>query len=195
MTKRMVLAVALAVCSTGVVGVQAQMGGAAKSGPVTQVDPAKSFDAALTGFEKELVPLAQAMPAEKYSFAPSAAIFVPSQTTEYKGVRTFGEMTVHLAQANYFYASTLSGLKPDVDVKALSNLKSKDEIVAALEASFVFAHKAVATLTVANAFDGVRGEQSRASLAGGLVAHGFDHYGQLVEYVRMNGIVPPASRK
>jgi hypothetical protein len=177
------------------VGVQAQMGGAAKSGAVTHVDPAKSFDAGLSNFEKEMVPLAQAMPAEKYSFAPSAAIFAPSQTTEYKGVRTFGEMTVHLAQANYFYAGMLSGLKPDVDVKALSNLKSKDEIVAALEASFVFAHKAFATLTVANALDGVHGDQSRASLAGGLVAHGFDHYGQLVEYLRMNGIVPPASRK
>jgi hypothetical protein len=194
MTKRMVLAVALAVCTTGAVGMQAQMG-AAKSGAVTQVDPAKSFDAGLSSFEKELVPLVQAMPAEKFNFAPSTAIFVPSQTTEYTGVRPFGAMVIHLAQANYFYGSTLSGLKPDVDVKALSNLKSKDEIVAALEASFVFAHKAIATLTVANAFDGVRGEQTRASLAGGMVAHGFDHYGQLVEYLRMNGIVPPASRK
>jgi hypothetical protein len=194
MTKRMVLAAALAVCSIGAVGVQAQVGGA-KTGAATPVDPAKSFDAALSGFEKELVPLVQAMPAEKFNFAPSAAIFVPAQTTEYKGVRSFGEMTVHLAQANYFYASMVSGLKPDVDVKALGQLKTKEQIVAALEASFVFAHKAFATLTVANAFDGVRGEQSRASLAGGLIAHGFDHYGQLVEYLRMNGIVPPASRK
>jgi hypothetical protein len=196
MTKSMVWAVALVVCSTGAMGVQAQTGGGApKAGAVAQVDPAKSFDAALSGFERELVPLVQAMPAEKFSFAPSAAIFVPSQMTEYKGVRTFGEMTVHLAQANYFYAGMVSGLKPDVDVKGLSQLKTKDEIVAALEASFVFAHKAFATLTVANAFDGVRGDQSRASLAGALVAHGFDHYGQLVEYLRMNGIVPPASRK
>jgi hypothetical protein len=194
MTKRMVLAVALAVCTSGAVGMQAQMGGAA-SAAKTPVDPAKSFDAGLSSFEKELVPLAEAMPADKYDFAPSAAIFVPSQMTEYKGVRSFGAMVIHLAQANYFYGGALSGLKPDVDVKALSNLKSKDEIVAALKASFVFAHKAIATLTVANAFDGVRGDQTRASLAGGVVAHGFDHYGQLVEYLRMNGIVPPASRK
>ena len=163
--------------------------------PRAHVDPAKSFDAGLSGFEKELVPLVEAMPAEKFNFAPSAAIFVPGQTTEYKDVRTFGEMTVHLAQANYFYGGMLSGLKPDVDVKALANLKSKDEIVAALKASFVFAHKAIATLTVANAFDGVRGDQTGRALRGRLVAHGFDHYGQLVEYLRMNGIVPPASRK
>ena len=193
--KRTMMAVALAVCLTGAVGVQAQMGGAAASATVTPVDPAKSFDAGLSGFEKEMMGLAKAMPAEKYDFAPSAAIFVPSQTTEYKGVRGFGPMVVHVAQANYFYASTLSGIKPDVDVKALGNLKSKDEIVAALGASFAFAHKAIATLTPANAFDGVRGTQTRASMAGALVAHGFDHYGQLVEYLRMNGMVPPASQK
>jgi len=195
MTKRMVLAVVLAVCTAGAVGVQAQMGGAASSATKAQVDPAKSFDAGLSSFEKQLVPLVQAMPAEKFNFAPSAAIFVPSQKTEYTDVRPFGAMVIHLAQANYSYGAALSGLKPDVDVKALSNLKSKDEIVAALQASFVFAHKAIATLTVSNAFDGIRGDQTRASLAGGMVAHGFDHYGQLVEYLRMNGIVPPASRK
>jgi hypothetical protein len=195
MTKRMVLALALAVCTAGAAGMQAQMGGPAASATKTQIDPAKSFDAGLSSFEKQLVPLVQAMPAEKFNFAPSAAIFVPSQTTEYTGVRSFGAMAIHLAQANYSYGAALSGLKPDVDVKALANLKSKDEIVAALQASFMFGHKAIATLTVANAFDGIRGDQTRASLAGGMVAHGFDHYGQMVEYLRMNGIVPPASRK
>jgi len=48
---------------------------------------------------------------------------------------------------------------------------------------------------VQNAFESVQGTDTRASLAGGLVAHANDHYGQLVEYLRMNGIVPPASRK
>ncbi len=159
------------------------------------VSPAKSFDAGLSGFEKEMVGLAKAMPAEKYDFAPSAAIFKDGQTTEYTGVSHFGAMVLHVASANYFYGGTLSGMKPDVDVKALGNLKGKDQIVAALEASFTFAHKAIATLTPQNAFDGVHESDTRASLAGGLVAHGFDHYGQLVEYLRMNGIVPPASRK
>jgi len=67
--------------------------------------------------------------------------------------------------------------------------------VAAAQASFDFAHKAFAALTAKNAFESVRGDQTRASIAGGLVAHGFDHYGQMVEYLRMNGIVPPASAK
>jgi len=101
----------------------------------------------------------------------------------------------HVAQANYFYAGSLSGLKPDVDVKAIGSLTDKDKIVAALAESFAFAHKAIGTLTAQNAFESVRGMQTRASLAGGLVAHGFDHYGHLSEYLRMNGTIPPSSKK
>jgi uncharacterized damage-inducible protein DinB len=144
--------------------------------------------------------VAKEMPAEKYSFAPSAAIFVESHKTDYrspndKGVQTFGQMVAHVAQANYFYAGSLSGLKPDVDVKAIAGLTDKDKIVAALAESFAFAHKAIGTLTAQNAFESVRGMQTRASLAGGLVAHGFDHYGHLSEYLRMNGTIPPSSKK
>jgi uncharacterized damage-inducible protein DinB len=164
------------------------------------IEPAKSFDSALTDFEKQFVGLAKALPADKYSFAPSAAIFVPAQKTDYlspdnKGVRSFGQMVAHVAQANYFYAGALSGLKPDVDVKAIGSLTDKDQIVAALEKSFTFVHQAIGTLTAQNAFESVRGTQTRASLAGGVIDHGFDHYGQLAEYLRMNGVIPPASEK
>jgi uncharacterized damage-inducible protein DinB len=198
MIKRMLVTLALAGCC--VMGAEAQMGTAAKVPAGTIIEPSKSFDASLSGLEGEFMGMAKAMPAEKYNFAPSAAIFAASQKTDYlspdnKGVRTFGQMVIHVAQANYFYGSALSGLKPDVDVKSLADLKTKQEILAALEASFAFVHKAIATLTAQNAFESVRGDQTRASLAGGVVAHGFDHYGQLVEYLRMNGIVPPASVK
>ena len=163
--------------------------------PGTMIEPAKSFDEMLSGLEGEFVPLAKAMPAEKFDFAPSAAVFVPGQGSEYTGVSTFRAMVLHVAAANYHYASAVSGMKPDVDVKALAAIKGKDQAVQALEASFAFAHKAFETLTAQNAFESVQGANTRASLAGGLVAHAFDHYGQLVEYLRMNGIVPPASRK
>ena len=164
------------------------------------IEPARSFGDSLSGLEEELMGAVKAMPAEKFGFAPSAAIFAPSQKTDYlspdnKGVRSFGAMVAHIAQANYFYASALSGLKPDVDVKAIGSLTDKDKLVAALVASFEFLHKAIGTLTAQNAFESVRGTQTRASVAGGVIAHGFDHYGQLVEYLRMNGIVPPASAK
>ena len=187
---------ALTLCLCGGAMMQAQMAPAApKVAAGSIIEPAKSFDEMLSGFEKEMMGVANAMPADKYSFAPSAALFVSTQKTEYTGVRSFGAMVIHIAQANYFYGGGLSGMKPDVDVKALSSLTDKDKIVAALAASFVFEHKAIATLTPANAFESLRGDTTRASLAGGVVAHGFDHYGQLVEYLRMNGIVPPASQK
>ena len=209
MTKRMVVALAVC-CMAASVQMNGQMqrsgqpqakgnmqaGGTGPTiAPGTMIEPAKSFDGSLSAFEAEMMPLAKAMPAEKYDFAPSAAIFVAGQGSEYAGVLTFGAMVLHIAAANYAYSATLSGTKPDVDVKGLANVKGKDKIVEALAASFVFAHNAMRTLTVQNAFESVRGTQTRASVAGGMVAHGFDHYGQLVEYLRMNGIVPPASRK
>jgi len=194
MMKRMVAALALAACCG--TGIQAQMAAKEpKIAPGTMIEPAKTFDVMLGSFEEEMMPLVKAMPAEKYDFAPSAAIFVPGQGSEYATVSTFRAMVLHVAAANYSYASAVSGLKPDVDVKALASIKEKDKAVEALQASFVFAHKAFGTLTVQNAFESVRGTQTRASIAGGLVAHGFDHYGQLAEYLRMNGIIPPASRK
>ena len=194
MMKRMVVILALAGCCW--MGAGAQM--AAKGptiAPGTIIDPAKSFNEMLSGFEGEMVPLAKAMPAEKFDFAPSAAIFVAGQGSEYTGVSTFRAMVLHVASANYYYGNLVSGMKPDVDVKALADIKGKDKAVEALEASFVFAHKAMGTLTAQNAFESVHGSATKASLAGGLVAHANDHYGQLVEYLRMNGIVPPASRK
>jgi uncharacterized damage-inducible protein DinB len=176
---------------------QAQMkdGPTPRIAPGTLVDPQKSFDAMLTSFEVEFTGAAKAMPAEKYSFAPSATTFAPAQHEDFKGVRTFGQQVTHVAQANYFYASSFGSMPPDVDVQALGKLTDKDQVLAALAASFVFAHKAVANLTDKNAFESVHENDTRASLAGGLVAHGFDHYGQMVEYLRMNGIVPPASTK
>ncbi len=171
------------------------MGAAQAQTPHAMVSPAKSFDADLTAFETEMMGLAKAMPAEKYEFVPSAELFKDGAGTDFKTVRGFSAMVKHVAQANYFYAGSFSGMKPTVDVKAIGALKTKDEIVTALAGSFDFAHKAMATLTPQNAFEGIKGDDTRASLAGGLMAHGFDHYGQLVEYLRMNGVVPPASRK
>src|ERR1700722_3878677 len=199
MMKRMVVALALATCC--MTGAQAQMAsGAPKIAPGTMIEPARSFGDTLSGLEDELMGAVKAMPAEKFDFAPSAAIFAPSQKSDYlspdnKGVRSFGAMVAHIAQANYFFGGALSGLKPDVDVKAIGSLTDKDKLVAALAASFEFLHKAIGTLTAQNAFESVKGTQTRASLAGFAIAHGFDHYGQLVEYLRMNGIVPPASAK
>jgi uncharacterized damage-inducible protein DinB len=199
MTKRLVVMLALAVCS--VTGARGQMGQTAPKVPAgTIIEPGKSFDALLKIYESEMMGAVNAMPADKYSFAPSAAIFVPSQKADYmspndKGVRTFGQMVAHVAQANYYFYGIAWGSKPDVDVKAIGNMTSKEDTVKALTDSFAFAHKQIATMTAANAFASLKDDSTRASMTAFGIAHGFDHYGQLVEYLRMNGIVPPASQK
>ena len=199
MMKRMVVVLALAACCG--TGAKAQMGQTAPKVPAgTIIEPGKSIDALLKIYEEEITGAAKAMPADKYSFAPSAAIFVPSQKVDYlspnnKGVKTFGQTVAHIAQANYYFFSTLGGAKPDVDMKAMGDLTSKEDTVKALEGSFAYAHKQLATLTAANAFASVKDDQTKTSMAAFGIAHMCDHYGQLVEYLRMNGIVPPASLK
>jgi uncharacterized damage-inducible protein DinB len=167
--------------------------------PGTIVTPSAALDAQLNIIEHEMMGAVKAMPAEKFGFTPSAAIFVSGQKTEFATVRTFAQQATHVAEANYYFYSTISGLKPDVDMKGILKLTSKDDVVAALAGSFAFAHKAIGTLTPANAFEALKSEemglQTRARLAGFGVAHAFDHYGQMIEYLRMNGIVPPASAK
>lgn len=165
LARPMMLTAVLSGCCGYALAGNSQMAAAPKVAAGTMIDPARSFDEMLTGFEGEMMGLAKAMPADKYDFAPNAAVFASSQKTEYAGVRTFGAMVIHIAQANYFYGGAVGKMKPDVDVKALGDLKDKDKIVAALQASFVFTHKAVASLTPANAFESVRGDTTRASLA------------------------------
>jgi len=189
--------IVLGICTLSAMA-QANVGtAAAKSAVGTITEPSKALDDMLNVFEQDVMGVVKAMPAEKYSFAPSAAIFAPTQTAKFDTVRTFAQQAIHLTEANYFFYGAVSGVKPDVDRKALDAMTKKDDIVAALAASFVFAHKAIATITPENAFvtiKGADGLQTRATVAAFGVAHGYDHYGQLVEYLRMNGIVPPGSK-
>jgi hypothetical protein len=77
-------------------------------------------------------------------------------------------------------------------------MTAKADIIKYLKDSFVFGHKAVATLNVSNLVQPITSSSGRPTtrlfLATFALAHAFDHYGQIVEYLRMNGIVPPASR-
>jgi uncharacterized damage-inducible protein DinB len=192
-------------CCVFALAVPAQTGfaqmntGAAGPKPVvgSMMSPAKAIDDMLNLFEGECMGVAKTMPAEKYSFAPSASTFSAEQGAKFEGVRTFSQEVTHLIQANYYFYSVVSGIKPDVDMKAIGAMTTKDQIVPALAASFAFAHKSIATITPANAFETIKGAdgmQTRATLAAFGVAHGFDHYGQMVEYLRMNGLVPPGSK-
>jgi uncharacterized damage-inducible protein DinB len=151
--------------------------------------PSEVYGQLLKQLSEEVVSAAEAMPAEKYDFAPTAGKF--------DGVRTFGSQVQHLAESNYFFFSGfgLSGAPDDAKLKAL---KSKDELVQALKDSFAFAQKGIDTMTPQNAFTTVgsgKMQLTRAGWATICLAHSMDHYGQMVEYLRMNGIVPPASQK
>jgi uncharacterized damage-inducible protein DinB len=152
-------------------------------------------DSATKRVERDFVPAAEAMPEDKYSFAPTNG--------EFKGVRTFAEQIKHVAATNYLVASLILGEKPPVEVndeKGPDSVKTKAEILKYLKDSYAYAHKAIATITEANvvepipSFDG-KSTTTRLTLAMLFAWHGYDHYGQMVEYLRMNGIVPPASRQ
>lgn len=150
-------------------------------------------DKMLSMYEQEFVAVAKAMPADKYDFTP-ASLNIPG--AKYQGVRTFAGEVKHVTQANYYFYGAVGGMKPTTDVKGIGALKTKDEIVAALEASFAFGHKALANLTDANQEDplDIDGLKTKGTVAAFAVAHGFDHYGQMVEYLRMNGVTPPGSK-
>jgi uncharacterized damage-inducible protein DinB len=147
--------------------------------------------------EKQIVQAAEAMPEEKYNFSPES-LNIPG--SDYKGVRTFALEVRHIATANYAFWSALTGDPMPAGIKGPNGpeeLKTKAEIVKFLKDSYALGHKAAATLTNDNALEIVTfamGKGPRLLLATNPVAHANDHYGQMVEYLRMNGIVPPASR-
>ena len=152
-----------------------------------QSTPAAVFGKLLRGQQSDIVGVAEAMPADKYDFAPT--------TGNFQGVRTFASQIKHVAQDNYHLFAGI-GPKPDIDVKAIDKLTGKDEIVKALKDSYSFGSQAIDTITAENAFMVVDARGStRAGLAAMALVHANDHYGQMVEYLRMNGLVPPASRR
>ncbi|MGH9523837.1 MAG: DinB family protein, partial [Terriglobales bacterium] len=139
---------------------------------------------------------ADAMPEDKYNFAPTNG--------DFKGVRTFGEQVRHVAAANYIIAAAILGeAKPPVDTAGESgpaSMTSKADIMKYLKDSFAYMHKAYSSITseqkgmemAKNPFG--PGQMPKMALVLIQAGHPFDHYGQMVEYLRMNNIIPPASR-
>jgi uncharacterized damage-inducible protein DinB len=156
---------------------------------VTQV-----LDQSVNNAEHELVPAAEAMPEDKFGFAPTSG--------EFKGVRTFAEQIKHVAAVNYIYGAAILTEKPPVDVgdeSGPASVKTKAEIISYLKDSFAYVYKAIQTINEKNLVAPVKspfgeGSVTRLGVATSVGAHCFNHYGQMVEYLRMNGIVPPASR-
>jgi len=168
----------------------------AKSAPQgQQLSVAAVVDREISNVEKQIVEVAEAMPEEKFNFSPEG-LNIPG--SDYKGVRTFAGQVKHIAASNYFIWSPLTGDKLPEGLKdgnGPQNVKAKAEIISFLKDSFALGHKAAASLTAENMLQNPGSSKStRLRLAVFGVEHAFDHYGQMVEYLRMNGIVPPASR-
>src|SRR5579864_7534442 len=157
---------------------------------------ASMVDREISGVEKQIVEVAEAMPEDKFNFSPET-LNIPG--SDFKGVRSFAVQVKHIAASNYYIWSPITGDKlPEGlgdDGNGPANLKTKAEIIKFLKDSFALGHKAAATLTTQNMLQPAeKSKSTRLHLAEFGVAHAFDHYGQMVEYLRMNGIVPPASR-
>jgi hypothetical protein len=152
------------------------------------------LDRSVSSMEREFVPAAEAMPEDKFGFAPTNG--------EFKGARTFGEQVKHVAAVQYIFGAAILAEKPPVDVGEESGpaaIKTKAEIVNYLKDSFLYVHKAIASINEKNLVEPVKspfgeGSVTRLGIATSVTGHAFDHYWQMVEYLRMNGIVPPASR-
>jgi len=134
------------------------------------------------------------MPADKYNFAPTNG--------EFRGVRTFAKQVKHAAAVQYLVAASIlqEPITADMsDERGPDSVKTKAEILTYLKESFVSLKRAASTIDDKNAFSPITGvfgsrPDTRLGLIVGAVSHSSNHYGQIVEYLRMNGLIPPDSQ-
>ena len=147
--------------------------------------------------DSQFLAAAEAMPEDKFNFTPES-LNVPG--SKLKGVRTFAMQVKHVAADNFSIWAPLTGKPEPAGINAPAGpdaMKSRTEILKFLRDSMAYSREAVTGLTAENALQMVefRGKKmTRLSLAVLALTHMNDHYGQIVEYLRLSGTVPPASR-
>lgn len=161
-----------------------------------EIEIGEVLTGSVTQLRRTMLPLAIAMPEDKYGFAPTNG--------EFKGVRTFAQQLKHIGATNYSFAATILGEKPPAEVgedeDGPASVKTKDEIIKYVTESFAYVLKAVDSIDQKNVVSPIKspfgqGDTTRLAMATLIVGHCYDHYGQMVEYLRWNGIVPPASQR
>jgi uncharacterized damage-inducible protein DinB len=194
----LIAALSLAAASAYAQTAKSSPAAGASASPSTPPTIASAIDREISLVEKEVLEAAEAMPEDKFDFSPDK-LNIPG--SDYKGVRTFGEQLKHIAASNYLIWSSITGEKPPDNVndgKGPDNMKAKADIINYVKDSFAFGHKSVATLNSSNLVEPITSKSGRQTTrlfqATFAPAHCFDHYGQMIEYLRMSGIVPPASR-
>jgi len=154
---------------------------------------AESVSGTLQFAEGNFIGIAEAMPEDKYSYIPTVGKF--------DGARSFGEQVKHVACAQFAFFNEFEGKKPPDDCEKGGHdpAKTKAELIQYLKDSFDYSNRVLATLTANNALDRVEGRYAGPNTKLGIsviaVWHITDHYGQLVEYLRLNGVVPPMTQK
>jgi DinB superfamily len=160
------------------------------------ITTAEAIDTLFRTVEKNLANTAEAMPADKYQFAPTMG--------EFKGVRTFGQQLKHLSATNFILGAAALGENPPADAgdeMGPDTVRTKAEITNYLKASFSYLHKALMLVDEKNSVTKtspispfIAGKATALGLVVEALLHAYDHYGQMVEYLRMNGIIPVSSR-
>jgi uncharacterized damage-inducible protein DinB len=131
-----------------------------------------------------LTKAAEQVPEDLYAFKPTPE------------VRSMGEIFAHVADANFGICSMASGQKPPMTGVAKTK-KTKAELSEALAASFKFCDSAFDGMTDARAGEVIKffvpGTHTRLGVLAFNAAHDFEHYGNIVTYMRLKGMVPPSS--
>jgi uncharacterized damage-inducible protein DinB len=154
---------------------------------------ADSVGNALQWTEDQFYSVADAMPESKYDFIPT--------TGNFEGARSFSEQVKHVACANYAFFNEIEGKTPPDHCEKGGNApaKTKAELLKYLKDSFDYGNQVLQTVNSKNALERVEGPyagpNTKLGLAVAAVWHIADHYGQIVEYLRLNGIVPPSTQK
>lgn len=162
------------------VALHAQGSTAAPANPIS--DSQKRIYAMLSA---TVVAAAEKMPEENYSFKPAP------------DVRSFGQLVGHLADSQYYFCSVVTGeTKPVSDAEKSKTAKA--DLVAALKDAVAYCNKTYAAMTDAKGSQMMKFmnfDIAKLTVLAGNFAHDYEHYGNMVTYMRIKGIVPPSSEK
>jgi hypothetical protein len=153
---------------------------------------AESVERPLKLVEGQLLGVAEVMPDSKYAFVPTAGKF--------DDARSFGEQIKHVACAQFAFFNEIEGKTPPQGCErgGPSKASTKADLIQYLRDSFEYGNKVLEMINqnpLARVEGPYAGPNTRLGIAIIAVWHMTDHYGQLVEYLRMNGIVPPVTER
>jgi len=195
------IAIVAVMCSISSVAAFSQAGSAAKPAQASETPTIASvLNRQLSSIERNIMGAAEAVPEDKYEFSPATAN-IPGDFKTPEPVRSLSQQFKHIGDALEAYGSAILGQKHEAtaDENGPKNVKTKPEVMSFLKAEFAKAHGAIDSINQQNAVEQIpapfgNAKTTRLALAVGMVGHSNNHYGQIIEYLRMNGMIPPESQ-